>query len=108
MTHAKKKRTRTYARNRLVSRTGREKLFETDGEYLLKLVVSILLGTFWLKFQDPLTIGGLTIAAIPLGLFVGLLIVNRFEKFQSDRKIWYAVIILTAVISFFLPAGIVI
>lgn len=108
MTHAKKKRTRTYARNRLISRTGREKLFETDGEYLLKLVLSLLLGTFWLKFQDPIVLNGFTLAAVPLGLFVGLLIVHHFEKFQSDRKIWYAVIILTTVLSYFVPAGVVI
>lgn len=104
----KQKRTRTYARNRVVSRTGNEKVLETDGAYFLKLVVFALLGTFWIKFGAPVTVAGVTIASIPLGFFAGLLLVNRFEKFQSDRKIWYAILLLVTIICNFLPAGIVI
>lgn len=81
---------------------------ETDGEYFLKLVLFVLLGTFWLKFSQPLVWGGLTIAAVPVGLFLGLIFVSYFEKFQTDRKIWYAVLIVVGIISYFEPAGILI
>jgi hypothetical protein len=103
-----KSRPRTYARNRSFSRRGYEKLFESDGEYLLKLVTCVLLGTFWLKFSQSFTWLGITFHALPIGLLLGLVIVSRFEKFQADRKIWYAVLIVVGIISYFVPAGIVI
>ncbi len=104
----KQKRPRTYARNRDLSRTGNEKVFETDSTYFLKLVVFALLGTFWIKFGAPVTWLGITIASIPLGFFVGILLVHRFEKYQADRKIWYAILLVVTIICNFLPAGIVI
>lgn len=104
-----KSQSRTYARNRrLYSRKGYEKLFETDSEFFLKLIVCVLLGTFWLKFGQPTAIGGVRITALPIGLLLGLVIVNRFEHFQSDRKIWYAILVVIGIISYFVPAGIVI
>jgi len=110
MAQHKQKRPRTYARNRAasISRRGYEKVFESDGTYFLKLVVCVLLGTFWLKFAQPIAWGGLVFNAIPIGLMVGLLLVHRFEKFQSDRKIWYAILVVITIISYFAPAGIVI
>ncbi len=104
----KKKRPRTYARNRAFSRKGYEKVFESDGEYLLKLILYVLLGSFWLKFSQPFAWLGLHFNALPVGLVLGLIIISRFEKFQSNRKIWYAVIIVVGIISYFVPAGIVI
>lgn len=108
MASKQKARPRTYARNRSFSRRGYEKIFESDGEYLLKLIVCVLLGSFWIKFSEPISWLGMRLFAIPVGLMLGLLIVSQFEKFQSDRKIWYAVIIIVGVISYFVPAGIVI
>ena len=81
---------------------------ETDGEYLLKLVLVLILGTLWLKFEDPLMIGPLPVAGIPIGLVAGLLLVEHFEKLQTDRKIWYVVLLLVTVLSYFLPAGIMV
>jgi len=104
----KKNRPRTYARNRSFSRRGYEKLFETDGEYLLKLILCVLLGTFWLKFKQPLMIADFALNALPVGLFGGLLLVSQIEKFQSDRKIWYAILIIVGIISYYEPAGIII
>ncbi len=104
-----KSRPRTYARNRTaVSRRGYEKVLEADSTYFLKLIVCVLLGTLWLKFGTPLTVGGVFVGAVPIGLIVGLVLINRFEKIQSDRKIWYAVLIVMSVICYFVPAGIVI
>ncbi len=80
---------------------------ETDGQYLLKLVLVVLLGTVWLKFANPITVVGIPLTGIPVGLFLGLILVNRYEKLQSDRKIWYVVLIIVTILSYFIPAGIV-
>jgi NhaP-type Na+/H+ or K+/H+ antiporter len=85
-----------------------ERVFETDGTYFLKLVVFVLLGTLWLKFQDPVLWLGVSLHGVPVGLLVGLLLVRQFEKMQSDRKIWYAILLVVTIICYFVPAGIVI
>lgn len=104
-----KNRTRTYARNRaMYSRRGYEKMVESDGTYFLKLVICVLLGTFWIKFSTPIIWGDFVFNAIPLGLIVGLFLVSKYESIQFDRKIWYVVLTLVTVTSYFLPAGIVI
>lgn len=107
MTHPTHKQ-RTYARNRVFSRTGREKSYESDGQYFLKLVLVIILATLWLKFRSPATFFGIPFFGIPVGMIIGLLLVTRFEKFQYNRKIWYVVLIIVTILSYFLPAGIVI
>ena len=103
-----KNKQRTYARNRVFSRRGNERVYESDGTYFLKLVLCVLLGTLWLKFNSPLILAGLPFGGLPVGMLFGLLVVSRFEKFQYDRKIWYAILILVTIASYFLPAGIVI
>jgi hypothetical protein len=104
MATKKQKRTKTKAANTSV----RERLFETDSTYLLKLVVFVLLGTFWLRFNDPIIWLGISFSAIPVGMLVGLLLVRKFEKYQADRKIWYAILILVTIISLFYPTGVII
>ncbi|HET8884416.1 MAG TPA: hypothetical protein VFM68_03015 [Candidatus Saccharimonadales bacterium] len=110
MTREKQKRPRTYARNRaaVISRRGYEKVFESDSTYLLKLVAFVLLGTLWLRFAEPVFWLGVPLTGIPIGLFIGLLLVRQFEKYQLDRKIWYAILIVVTIICYFVPAGIVI
>ena len=103
-----KNKQRTYARNRVFSRRGNERVYESDGTYFLKLVLCVLLGTLWLKFNSPLMLAGLPFGGLPVGMLFGLLVVSRFEKFQYDRKIWYAILILVTIASYFLPAGILI
>mgnify|MGYP007003530727 FL=1 len=85
----------------------RERVFESDGTYFLKLVVVVLLGTFWIKFSEPLSWMGIIFGALPLGILIGFLIVRTFEHHQEDRKIWYAVLLVVGVISYFVPAGII-
>jgi predicted membrane chloride channel (bestrophin family) len=85
-----------------------ERVFESDGIYFLKLVVVFLLGTFWIKFAHPMPIGNFIITAIPVGVFVGFLLVRGFEKHQADRKIWYALLVVIGAISAVNAAGIVI
>jgi len=85
-----------------------ERIFESDSTYFLKLVVVVLLGTLWLKFSHPVSWLGFRVGAFPLGVLIGFLIVRAFEHHQDDRKIWYAVLLIVGVISFFVPAGIII
>ncbi len=107
MASAKNKQ-RTYARNRVFSRRGNERIYESDGTYFLKLIVCVLLGTLWLKFNSPVLIGSVPFSGVPVGMLFGLLLISRFEKLQYDRKIWYAILILVTIVSYFLPMGIVI
>ena len=79
---------------------------ETDSAYFLKLVLYVLLGSFWLRFGNPIEIGYLTLNGFPLGLLLGLLFASH-DHFQIDRKIEYAILVLVTIITFFLPAGIV-
>lgn len=80
---------------------------ETDSTYFLKIVLYIILGSFWLKFGQPVHIGSFALTGLPIGLVIGLLFASH-DHFQIDRKIEYALLIVVTVVSFFLPAGIVI
>lgn len=81
-------------------------LAETDSAYFLKLVIVLLLGTFWLKFASPVSWNGIVMNAFPLGLIIGLILIYKFEKIQEDRKIWYAFLIVVTLVCYFRPAGI--
>lgn len=79
---------------------------EPDSAYFLKLVLYVVLGSFWLKFNQPIPIGDFLVHGFPLGLVIGLMFASH-DHFQIDRKIEYALLILMTIITFFLPAGIV-
>lgn len=58
-----KQKTRTYARNRsksseLFSRKGRERIYDNDGSFFLKLVVFVILSALWLRLKNPVEVGG--------------------------------------------------
>lgn len=80
---------------------------ESDSAYFLKLVLVVLLGTFWLRFETPLVIDSFAIMGIPLGLILGLFIVHKYEHFDEDRKIWFALLVVVTIVSMFMPTGIV-
>ena len=82
--------------------------FETDGLYLLKLILVVLLGSFWIKFGTPFVWQNFTIYAFPVGVLAGLLLIRTLEHFQSDRKIWYATLLTIGGVSALNPGGIVI
>lgn len=103
---ARKPRHRTYARNRPITAV-KKQVNESDGTYFLKLIVVVLLGTLWLKFAQPLSWQGIPFGSFPLGTIIGLAGISLLEKNQTDRKIWYAVLIIVTIVSYFLPAGIV-
>jgi hypothetical protein len=97
-------RSRTYARNRTISRKGRENIYESDSSYLLKLALVVILGVLWLKFKSPLEVAGIAFQGFPIGFFLGLLFISRLEKYQFNRKILYAVLFIVTVVGLFLPA----
>lgn len=80
---------------------------EEDSSFILKIVIYILLATFWVKFQTPIELGFLTISGLPVGLLVGLILASQ-DRFQIDRKIEYVVLFIMTIITYFVPAGIVI
>jgi hypothetical protein len=79
---------------------------ESDSTYFLKLVLYVILGAFWIRFSQPLEFGYITLNAFPLGLLVGLLFASH-DHFQIDRKIEFAVLIIVTILTFFVPAGII-
>ncbi len=106
---AKKKQTTTKPRKLASKKAGPKKAAsnakqqELDTTYFLKLVIFLILGSQWIyieslpEWQIP----------IPVGLTLGLIFATH-EHFQVDRKIEYAVLLLAAFISFWLPFGLVI
>lgn len=84
------------------------RLAEADGVYFLKLVVVVLLSTLWLKLAVPMSWNGIPLGAFPLGALLALVGIKLLEKDQTDRKIWFAVLVVVTIISYFVPAGIVI
>lgn len=72
----------------------------SDSAYFLKLVVFIILGSLWIKATD----GQSWQLPIPVGLLVGLLLASH-EHFRIDRKIEYAVLLVSMLVGFWLPIG---
>jgi hypothetical protein len=83
-----------------VAKTNKNKLKETNRTYFLKLVLYLILGSLWVKVTkaDSLQI------PLPVGLAAGLLFATH-EHFQIDKKIEYAVLLVSAFVGFWLPLG---
>lgn len=108
-TKTKKSRTRTYARNRAQAAVQyRPRFVEADSTYFLKLICVVLLGTLWIKLSSPVSWHGMPFGGLPLGTCLGLIAIKLFEKDPFDRRIWYAVLIVVTIVSYFVPAGIII
>ena len=90
------------------SRKGRERIYDNDGSFFLKLVVFVILSALWLRLKNPVEMGGLVVQAIPAGLFIALILVLKIEKYQFNRKIWYVTIIFMAILTSFTPVGVMI
>ena len=85
----------------------KQKQTESDSAYFLKLVLYVVVGSFWIKFAEPLVVGNVIFNGIPVGLMLGLLFASH-DHFQVDRKIEYAILIVISILTYFVPAGIVI
>lgn len=75
---------------------------ELDSAYFLKLVMYLIIGSFWLHIS---TASGSAAVPLPIGLAVGLLFAWH-EQFQIDRKIEYAVLLIAMVVGFWAQIGV--
>jgi hypothetical protein len=73
---------------------------EMDGVYILKLVLYLIIGAQWIRFTH-----GSTTIPFPLGVAIGFLFA-RSERFQIDRKLEYAVLLMAMFIGFWVLPGI--
>lgn len=89
------------------SKPKRSRTTETDSVYFLKLVLYMLLGATWIKFVDPIHLGAFQLNGIPFGMLFGIVLASH-DHFAIDRKIEYAILIIMMILTYFLPAGIVI
>ncbi|MBP7760681.1 hypothetical protein KA093_02705 [Candidatus Saccharibacteria bacterium] len=80
---------------------------ETDGAYFLKIVLYIILGSLWVKFAHPMHFGEFVLNGAPIGLVIGMVFASH-DHFQVDRKIEYVILLIMIIVTYFLPAGIVI
>jgi hypothetical protein len=72
---------------------------ESDSQYFLKMVFYLIAGSLWLRIsRGPVTI------PLPIGLGIGLWFAH-LDRFQIDRKIEYAILLVSAFIGFWLPIG---
>ena len=79
---------------------------EADSAYFLKIILFIILGTFWVRLTN-VHLGPFEQVSVPVGLLIGLLFAMH-EHFQIDRKVEYALLLLATIMSFYLPMGIVV
>ncbi|HSX43406.1 MAG TPA: hypothetical protein VLF59_04960 [Candidatus Saccharimonadales bacterium] len=74
---------------------------QTDGAFVLKLVLYVILGSLWLKLHKGSS--DFTIP-LPVGLVVGLIFTSH-EHFRIDRKIEYGVLVVAALLGMIAPYG---
>ena len=75
---------------------------ESDGSYILKLVLYLIVGSQWVWILN--NDGNVTVP-IPVGLIIGLFFISH-EKFQIDRKIEYAVLLVAVLLGFWAQVGV--
>ena len=73
---------------------------ETDSTYVLKLVLYMIIGSQWLMISH-----GSSQYPLPLGFVIGILF-SMHDHFQIDRKIEYAVLLMSVFIGFWIPMGV--
>jgi hypothetical protein len=81
------------------AKVSKKKPQELDSVYLLKLVLYMILGAQWLRF----TKGSMTYP-IPAGFFIGVIFASH-DHFRIDRKVEYALLLVSTFIAFWLPLG---
>lgn len=70
--------------------------------YLLKFVIIFTLGLLWVRMG--IAIGPFT--ALPIGMVVGLLVI-ALERMRQWRRLELYLLVLSCVLSYFLPIGLV-
>ncbi len=75
---------------------------ESDGAYLFKIVMYLIIGSQWIRIVDP------TFAKqfpIPVGFIIGLIFASH-DHFQIDRKIEYAMLAVGMLVGFWIQTGV--
>lgn len=75
---------------------------ELDSTYLLKLVLYLIVGAQWIRFENT---AGTTQIPIPVGLFIGFAFALH-DHFQIDRKIEYALLLAATFVGFWSQVGV--
>lgn len=83
------------AKKALKKPSSARKAKETDGAYLLKIVMYFIFGTFWIHVS-----GNGWVIPIPLGFAVGMFFAMH-DHFKIDRKIEYAVLLVAMFLTYF-------
>lgn len=84
-----------------MAKTKKKTGVDSDGVFLLKLVLYVVLGSLWLKLQAD---GSGVKIPLPVGLIVGLLFTSH-EHFRIDRRVEYAVLVVAALLGLIAPYG---
>jgi hypothetical protein len=75
---------------------------ELDSVYLLKLVLYLIVGAQWIRFENTT---GTSQIPIPIGLIIGFIFAMH-DHFRIDRKIEYAVLLVAMFVGFWSQVGI--
>lgn len=86
------------------TKSAKRKPQELDSIYLLKMVFYLILGSFWLRITNA---NQSWQVPVPVGLFLGLLLAGK-DRFQIDRKLEYAILLMAMFLGFWLPLGVTI
>jgi hypothetical protein len=73
---------------------------ELDAVYILKLLLYLLAGSFWVKVAK----NGEVHIVLPVGLALGVIFASH-ERFRIDRKIEYAILLMAMLVGYFVPYG---
>lgn len=82
--------------NKTKKKTGRE----SDGAYILKLVLYLIIGSQWLFFSHT----GNTTLSLPVGVVIGAIFAMH-DHFQIDRKVEYALLLVAMLVGYFAQIG---
>jgi hypothetical protein len=74
----------------------------SDGSYLLKMVLYLIVGSQWLFFTDQ---GMTKTIPIPLGFIIGIMFASH-DHFKIDRKIEYALLLAAMLVGFMGDIGV--
>ena len=83
----------------MAKRKTKTKVVESDSAYFLKLVMYLIVSSFWVRIQSET--GEIP---LPVGAIIALIFASH-DHFQIDRKIEFALILLGMFLSFWLPLG---
>lgn len=88
------------ANTKKLTKSKRRSVIEPDSEFVLKLVMYLVLGSLWIRI-----VYGDNVLPLPLGFVIGVWFTRR-EKFQIDRKIEYAILLMAMFFGFWLMPSI--